>query len=331
MMKSVRYYEVGEPEQVVHVDKVPLPVPQRGEVLVRFTARPVSPSVLLALSGKYGVQPQLPAVPGAEAAGIVVAISEGCRRFRAGDRVTLIPAALGSAGTWCEFAAVPEEKLLPTPAELTDAQASSAWANYLTAWLMATRVISLRPKDVVVATALGSHLGRALLEMARVLGFVVIGTVRAKALVPELEALGAAAVATSEEELRTLVDDRTGGKGARAVFDAVGGATGTSALGCLGEGGEFLAYGVLSDRPVEVASAALIFRGQRVSGFWLSAWLRAASYEDLNSVVDELMPHFRSQAFRPAIDREFRLDDVREAVRYAKNSGRHGKVVLAGP
>lgn len=63
----------------------------------------------------------------------MAAIGEGCRRLRAGDRVTLIPAALGTAGTWREFAAVPEEKLLPTPAELTDAQASSAWANYLTA------------------------------------------------------------------------------------------------------------------------------------------------------------------------------------------------------
>lgn len=330
-MKAVRYYEVGEPEEVVRVDEVPVPAPLRGEVLVQLTARPVSPSVLMALSGKYGVHPQLPAIPGAEGAGVVAAVSEGCRRFRAGDRVTLIPAALGTAGTWCEFAAVPEEKLLPTPAEFTDAQAASAWANYLTAWLMATRVIPLRPKEVVIATALGSHIGRALLEMARVLGFVVVGTVRAKALVPELEALGAAAVATSKEELRALVDERTGGGGARAVFDAVGGATGISALRCLGEGGEFLAYGALSDQPVEVANAALIFRGQRVSGFWLTRWLGAASQEELTSIIEELMPHFRSRAFRPAIDREFRLEDVREALRYAKRSGRHGKVVLAGP
>ena len=66
VMKAVRYYEFGEPAEVVRVDEIPVPAPLRGEVLVRLTARPVSPSVLMALSGKYGVHPQLPAVPGAE-------------------------------------------------------------------------------------------------------------------------------------------------------------------------------------------------------------------------------------------------------------------------
>jgi NADPH:quinone reductase-like Zn-dependent oxidoreductase len=196
---------------------------------------------------------------------------------------------------------------------------------------MVTRVVGLRPDDVVVATALGSHIGRALLEMARVLGFAVVGTVRAQALVPELEALGAAAVATSEEELPALVYDRTGGKGARAVFDAVGGATGSSALRCLADGGEFVAYGVLSGQPVTVDNAALLFRGRRMCGFWLTRWLGTAAHGEIAKVVEELMPHFRSGAFRPAIDREFQFEDVQEALRYANVSGRHGKVVLTGP
>lgn len=330
-MKAVRYSAVGEPEDIVRLEDVPAPTPRRGEVLVRLLARPVSPSVLLALRGKYGVRAELPAVPGAEGAGVVAALTEGCRRFRVGDRVAVLPAALGAEGTWREFAAVPEDKLLPTPDALTDAQAGTAWANYLTAWIMVTRVIPLRAGDVAIATALGSHIGRALLEMARLRGFGVIGTVRAQGLVAELHALGAAAVVTSAEGLRAAVDQQTGAKGVRAVFDAVGGATGTSALHCLGDAGEFLAYGLLSDQPVQFESAALIFRSQRISSFWLTRWLASASREELDTVTGELMRCFQSGAFRPAVDREFPLEDVREAVRYAKRSGRHGKVVLVGP
>ncbi len=330
-MKAVRFYEVGEPEDIVRVEDVPAPTPRRGEALVRLTARPVSPSVLLALRGKYGVHLDLPAVPGAEGAGVVAAMTEGCRRFRVGDRVAILPAALGAEGTWREFAAVPEDKLLATPDELTDAQAGTAWANYLTAWLMVTRVVPLHATDVVIATPHGPHVGRALLEMAHVRDFGVVGTVRAEALVAELKALGAAAVATSGEELRVFVDEHSGGKGVRAVFDAVGGATGASALRCLGDGGHFVAYGLLSDQPVQFDSAALIFRDQRISSFWLTRWLSSVSRKELRTVIDEVRRYFQSRAFRPAVDREFPLEDVREALRYAKLSGRHGKVVLTGP
>lgn len=330
-MKAVRYYGFGEPEDVVRVEEIPAPTPRPGEALVRLTARPVSPSVLLTLRGKYGVRPHLPAVPGAEGAGVVAALAEGCRRARVGDRVTVVPAALGAGGTWQELAAVPEDKLLRIPDTLTDAQAATAWANYLTAWLMVSRIIPLAPGDVIIASALGSHIGRALLEMARVRGFVVVGTVRAQALVAELKALGAAAVATSAEDLRAAADALTDGKGVRAVFDAVGGATGTAALRCLGEGGDFLAYGLLSDQPVQVENAGLVFGGRRVHGFWLTRWLGSASREELDAVIADLMDHFQSGAFRPAVDREFPLEHVREAVRYAERSGRHGKVVLVGP
>jgi len=330
-MRAARYHEFGEPENVLRVEDLAAPAPRPGEALVRLRARPVSPSVLLTVRGRYGILPPLPAVPGAEAAGVVAAVTEGCRRFRPGDRVTVLPASLGVEGTWKELAAVAEDKLLPTPDALTDAQAATAWANYLTAWLMVTRVVPLQPGDVVVATALGSHVGRALLEIARARGFVVIGTVRAEPLVAELEALGARAVVTAPEQLGKLVNGLTGGRGARAVLDAVGGATGTSALGCLAEGGDFVAYGILSDASIEVDGAALIFRDQRVRGFWVSRWLRETPADERDAVIAELMSAFARGQFRPAVDREFPLEDVRDAVRWARRSGRHGKVVLVGP
>lgn len=330
-MRAARYHEFGEPEDVLRVEDVAPPVPRPGEALVRLRARPVSPSVLMTVRGRYGILPPLPAVPGAEGAGVVDAVTQGCRRFRPGDRVTVLPASLGVEGTWKELAAVAEDKLLPTPEALTDAQAATAWANYLTAWLMVTRVVPVEAGDVVVATALGSHVGRALLEMARARGFVVIGTVRAEPLVRELEALGARAVVTAPEQLGGLVAGLTGGRGARAVLDAVGGATGTSALGCLAEGGDFVAYGRLSDAPVEVDGTALIFRDRRLRGFWVSRWLRETPAEERDTVIAELMGAFARGDFQPAVDREFPLEDVRDAVRWARRSGRHGKVVLVGP
>ncbi|MFM9026011.1 MAG: alcohol dehydrogenase catalytic domain-containing protein [Planctomycetaceae bacterium] len=66
----------------VRVVELPVPVPRRGEILVRVICSPVNPSDVLYCSGTYASPPTLPVVPGFEGCGIVVASGGGGKKPR---------------------------------------------------------------------------------------------------------------------------------------------------------------------------------------------------------------------------------------------------------
>src|ERR1700682_5818861 len=100
-MRAVVYERFGEPSEVLGVRDVPVPEPGPGEVRIRMLASPVNPSDLMAIRGKYGLLPKLPATPGFEGVGIVESAGPGLLgKWLKGKRV----AVLGSrTGNWQEF------------------------------------------------------------------------------------------------------------------------------------------------------------------------------------------------------------------------------------
>jgi NADPH:quinone reductase-like Zn-dependent oxidoreductase len=56
-MRSVRFDRFGEPAEVLRLEEMATPVPGPGQVLVRMRARPINPSDLLFVRGRYGIQP----------------------------------------------------------------------------------------------------------------------------------------------------------------------------------------------------------------------------------------------------------------------------------
>ena len=75
---QIRDYE-GKPESLAVVE-IPVPRPGPGEVLIRMFASPVNPSDLTFIRGLYGFKKALPAMPGFEGSGTVVAAEAGSRR-----------------------------------------------------------------------------------------------------------------------------------------------------------------------------------------------------------------------------------------------------------
>ena len=134
-MKSVRFYEFGNPAELLRVEDVEQPEPGANQVLVRMRARSINPSDLLTVRGLYGALPKLPATPGLEGMGEVAAVGEGVRNFRVGQRV--IP--LGIAGTWQEYLVASEQQLIPVPDQITDQTAAQFVVNPLTAWIIQSK------------------------------------------------------------------------------------------------------------------------------------------------------------------------------------------------
>ncbi len=106
--KAVQFARTGVPSEVVElIDMETAPVGD-DEALINVEAAAINPSHLLTLSGGYGVQPDLPAVPGAEGIGIIGAVGANVTNVKIGDRVMIPPIREhGGSRLWSRPTALP--------------------------------------------------------------------------------------------------------------------------------------------------------------------------------------------------------------------------------
>ena len=71
-MKALRFSNFGDVSAVLHIEEVPMPALEPGEVLVEVHAASINPSDVKNVQGKMK-QTTLPRTPGRDLAGIVVA------------------------------------------------------------------------------------------------------------------------------------------------------------------------------------------------------------------------------------------------------------------
>jgi NADPH2:quinone reductase len=325
----VQFDRFGEPQDVLQFVEGPLPEPAPGEVRVRLTSRAIHPSDLQNVRGRYGRQPPLPATPGNDAAGVVEALGEGVAAPALGTRVALLLGANAGKGTWREQVCVPAKLVVPVPSTLSDAQAGALWVNYLSIAAMVDDVLRLKPGDVLIQTAAGSQLGRAMVEFAKVRGLVLVNVVRRAAQAEELRAAGLSHVAVVPgEDLAARVREWTDGKGATAAIDSVGGRAGAEVLASLRTGGTSVLFGALDEQPVLVDPGPFLFRELLLQGFWLTRWLQRVPPEKVRAAVAGILSGAERGEFRPAVDSTYPLAEVRAAVVRAETPGRTGAVVL---
>jgi NADPH:quinone reductase-like Zn-dependent oxidoreductase len=328
-MHIVQFDRFGEPADVLHLLDAAIPQPAAGEVRVRLTARAIHPSDLQNVRGRYGRPPPLPATPGNDAAGVVDAVGVGVTSPVPGMRVALLLGANAGRGTWREQVCVPAQMVVPTPSGLSDTQAGALWVNYLSIEAMVEDVLHLKAGDVLIQTAAGSQLGRAVLEFAKVRGLVLVNVVRRAEQAAELRAAGAThVVVVPGEDLAARVREVTGGKGATAAIDSVGGNTGVEVLAALQSGGTSVLFGALDGRAVSVDPGPFLFRELLLQGFWLTRWLQRVPPQRVRAAVGAVLAGAERGDFRPAVDSTYPLSEVRAAVLRAETPGRTGAVVL---
>jgi NADPH:quinone reductase-like Zn-dependent oxidoreductase len=324
-MKAVVCDQWGDPETVLQVRDLPAPAPGSGEVRVRMLASPINPSDLLMVRGGYGRQPALPAVPGFEGVGVVEEGTGLLAWLRKGRRVAVLN---GGGGNWAEQVVLPARQVAPVPDALSDEQAATFFVNPAAAVVMTVHILRV-PRDAwLLQTAAGSALGRMVIRLGKVHGFRTLNVVRRREQAEELRQEGATAVATNEEPLVERVRALTEGRGVPFAIDAVGGATGSDVVCCLGPGGRMLVYGTLADEPMAVDPRVLMVGGKKVEGFWLSEWVREQGPLTMLSLFRRLARLIADGTLTTAIGATFPLYQIKEAVRLAAGPGRKGKVLL---
>jgi len=194
---------------VLQVQTAPVPVPGRGQLVVRMQAAGVSFGDVIQRQGRN--PGKLPAVLGYDVVGTVRAVGPGVEGFVPDDRV----AALTMTGGYASLVLAPARWAVPVPAGLQAAQAAQVSAlvlNYLTAWQMLHRLARVQAGQSVLVLGAAGGVGSALVELAQLAGAQVYGTASNRRH-PTLLERGVRVVA-DQEAIPERVD---------AVFDPVGG------------------------------------------------------------------------------------------------------------
>ena len=326
MAKVVRIHELGPPE-VMRFEDIDLGGPGAGEVRIRVEAIGLNRSEAMFRAGRYPVQPSLPTEIGYEGVGVIEALGEGIGGFAVGDRVCVLPSyRLGQHGMYGEQAIVPAASLLPAPPGLSPAEAASIWMQYMTAFAI-IEVAEAGIGDHVIVRAASSSVGLAAMQLARWAGAVPIAATRRSDKADALKAQGAAhVIATEEQDLVSEVMRITDGKGARIVFDPVGGAYVNTLAEAMAPRGILFIYGGLSGEPTvfphwPAAMKGLSIRGWVASEIWNNP-------ERFARARDLILAGLADGHLKPVIARTFPLDQIVEAHRYLEGNEQVGKVVV---
>jgi len=315
----------GKPIEVLSVKQIPKPTPSKGQALVRVLLVPVHPSTLA------GVQPGLYPGPGAnetltgEGVGVVEAYGEETPEGvpPVNTRVLL----LGSVGgSFAEYTLLWAKNLVPVPDSITDQNAAQLIVNPLSALLM----VRDTPKgEWLLQTGASSVLGKNVIQLSKHFGFKTINVVRNPDQVKDLLALGAdAVICTASEEIKPKVLQLTEDKGVKYAIDPVGGTVTTAVLQSMAYKGHLSIYGQLAKEDIQFPSGLVVVKLLTLTGFWLVDWFKSTPLEEQKKTMGQLIGLFVSGVLNCPVEKEFHLDEFKEAIQTATTPGRSGKVLL---
>jgi NADPH:quinone reductase-like Zn-dependent oxidoreductase len=327
MARVVRFHRVGGPE-VLQVEEVPVPPPGKGEIQIRIKALGLNRAESMFRRGQYLEEPKLPARLGYEAAGTVAAVGPDVRGFQVGDSVSTIPSfSLNQYGLYADLANAPVHAVTHHPASLSWNEAAAVWMQYLTAYGALIDIGKLTKGDTVLIPAASSSVGLAAIQIANRVGAVPLALTRGKSKRQALLEHGAAhVIATDEQDLVEETLTITGGKGARIVFDPVGGPTFAKLAQATARLGILFLYGALSPEPTPLPVLELMGKWVTIRGYVLMEI--TSDPERLERAKKFVNDGLADGSFRPLIARTFPLDQIVEAHRYLESNQQIGKIVV---
>ncbi|MFA1610810.1 quinone oxidoreductase family protein [Halobellus rubicundus] len=217
-MRAVRYHEHGDAD-VLQVDDVERPTPDRDEILVEIRAASVNRVDVLFRAGQYGDLP-LPTIPGGDGAGFVEEVGADVEEFEPGDRVFLSGMDRADGGTFAEYAAVPAEKVAHLPGDVSWTVGAAIGNVGATAWTALEELAGIQAGDRVLIHGGSGGVGHLAVQIAAHSGAEVIATAGTDAARDRLRDLGATTVLDYDSD--ALADEiltATDGAGVDTVLD----------------------------------------------------------------------------------------------------------------
>jgi NADPH2:quinone reductase len=322
MPKAVVCRELGPPEKLRVEDFASVPL-GAGQVRVAIHAAGINfPDILMA-AGEYQLKPELPFIPGMEAAGDAIEIDGAAKGVTVGDRVIV---KLRHGG-YADEAVVTPAQLTPLPTTFDYAEGATFLAAHGTAYHALVDRAQIEPGEVLLVHGAGGGVGLAAVELGKLLGATVIAAASSEEKLAVARARGADhLVLYKSEPFRDAVKRITDGRGADVVYDPVGGDVFEQSLRCIAWGARVLIIGFTGGIGLARTNLVLI-KGASVLG------VRAGEAARKNPAlgvarIKALGEWAEAGKIRPNISHRLPLEDYAQAMRLLMDRKAIGRVAL---
>jgi NADPH2:quinone reductase len=314
-MKAVFVEQPGGVENLKHTD-IPKPSPGPGQALVKIAAAGVNYIDIYFRKGVYPAPP--PVVLGSEGAGTVESVAPDVQNVKPGDRVVYAMAR----GSYAEYHVVPAWQLVKIPSSVDFETAAAVMLQGMTAHYLTHSTYPLKPGDSCLIHAAAGGTGSLLVQMAKLLGAHVTGTVGNEEKAKQAKEAGA-----DEVIIYTQEDFVAKAKGMHVVYDSVGQSTFMKSLDCLRPRGMMVSFGNASGAVTEFSPLTL---SQKGSLFLTRPTLAnySATVEELDWRANDVLNWVAQGKLKLHIHKVYPLAEAGQAHRDLESRGTTGKLLL---
>lgn len=320
-MQAIRIHQFGSAD-VLQLDDAPMPTPNAGEVRIKLAASGLNFIDIYHRTGAYAMQ--RPFIPGLEGAGVVDAVGPDVTDLRVGDRV----AYPMSPGSYAEYVVVPAARVVSVPDGVDFNTATAAMLQGMTAHYYAVSTYPIQPGDKVLVHAAAGGVGQILVQIAKLRGGWVVGTVSTAEKAQLAKAAGADEVIRyTEQDFEAEVKRLTNGRGVDVVYDSVGKTTFDKSLNSLRPRGMLVLCGQASGAvppfdPQILNQKGSLYLTRPALGPYI------ATRAELLQRAEDLFGWLLAGKLKLHIDQTFPLAQAADAHRYMEGRQTKGKVLL---
>ncbi|HEY9056482.1 MAG TPA: NADPH:quinone oxidoreductase family protein [Aurantimonas sp.] len=320
-MKAIVCESYGPIDNLTYKD-IDDPAPTGSQIVIRPEAIGVNYPDGLLVQGLYQAKPDLPFVPGMEAAGEIVALGADAERFRRGDRVV----ASMENGAYAERVLVEEAACTALPRELDAGVACALVCGYGTAHHALRQRATLRPGETLLVLGAAGATGLAAVQIGNAMGARVIAVASSE----DKRALAVsegAEIAIGYDDLRGDIKRLTDGRGVDVAFDPVGGEAFDAVSRSMAWNGRLLVIGFASGTIPQFPVNLALVKGYSVVGVFWGAFTRKQP-EVFAENLRELMDWAMTGQIEPHVSERAKLCEAADVLKRIHARRTTGKIVL---
>jgi NADPH2:quinone reductase len=322
-MKAAWYERQGPAREVLVVGDMPGPVAAAGEVRIRIAVSGINPGDIKKRENAFGYGMAYPRViPHSDGAGRVDQLGAGVSSEWIGRAVWCYGAqSYRPFGTAAEFTVVPVDQVAPLPENASMEQGACLGIPGITAHRSVHVAGAINGRTLLVQGAAGS-VGLCAVQLARLAGARVIGTVKSSADEARAKSAGAHHVVPSDNDMVARVR-AVAPEGIDHIVEVAFGANIEADVELLKPGGSIASYATDNAVP-KIPFWQMVFKNIRVfflgsDDFPKEAKMQAA--RDLNAALEAGWPGFE-------IGEAIPLADIARAHELVQHPVRRGRIVV---
>ncbi len=322
-MRALLCKEFGSVERL-RIETMPDPVPATDEVVVDIHAAGLNFPDTLAIAGQYQIRPQLPFIPGGEAAGEIVALGDGVSNLEIGDRVMVS----GAIGTFAEKICKPASEVITMPDSMDFETGAGFLAAYGTSYYALRQRARLLPGETLLVMGAAGGVGLAAVDIGSALGATVIAAASSDEKLDIACRAGASGrINYTIEQLKDAAKSLTQGIGVDVVYDPVGGELSEQAVRATAWNGRFLVIGFAAGDIPKIPLNLCLLKGCSIVGVFYGAWAtrEPAAYKQN---ISELFAMYEDGKISPLVSHVLRLEDYVDAFAILTGRRAQGKIVF---